>query len=317
MTTTRNATVRSDKPRRILVAGASGFLGQSVVRALARAGYDARGLVRDPLKGDRVRENGGTPVLGDILDTRSLEKAVAGCAGVIHLAANPPDEADLVRVRVDGTHNLAQAARREKAVRLVVGSGYWVYRGQSELIHEDSPVEPRGESQINYDAERAGLEENSAGGLEVLVVRPGMVYGDGSWFRGLAESIRSREYRVVGNGANRWSFVDRWDAGVAFQAVLESGVPGEVYNVVDGQPAPLREFADFVAAELGAPPPPSVAVADAARDLGEVVARHLAADRPTSNGKLRGLGWTPHVTMYREGIPRILREMFSPNRRTP
>src|SRR5208282_2881801 len=310
LTTTDNASVRSGKPRRILVAGASGFLGLSVVRALSRNGYEVRGLVRDALKGDRVRENGGTPMLGDVLDPRSLQKAVAGCSGVIHLAANPPAEGDLARVRVEGTRNLAEAARRERALRLVVGSGYWVYRGQSETIREDSPVEPRGESQINYDAERAGREANSHGGLEVLVVRPGMVYGDGSWFRGLADSIRAKEYRVVGEGKNRWSFIDRWDAGTAFQAVLESGEAGEVYNAVDGHPAPLREFADLVATELGVPPPPSIALEAAQRELGEAVARHLAADRPTSNDKLRGLGWRPQVARYRERVPSLLREMY-------
>ena len=172
-------------------------------------------------------------------------------------------------------------------------------------------MEPRGESRINYDAERAGLETNSPGRLEVLVVRPGMVYGDGSWFRGLAESIRGKEYRVVGDGANRWSFIDRWDVGTAFQAVLESGKPGEVYNAVDGEPAPLREFANFVATELGVPPPPSIPLAAAEREVGEAVARHLAADRPTSNDKLRALGWKPAIARYREGIPSLLREMFS------
>ncbi len=295
------------------MAGASGFLGLSLVRALSRNGYEVRGLVRDSLKRDRVRENGGTPILGDVLDPRSLQKAVAGCWGVIHLAANPPAESDLARVRVEGTRNLADAARRKKAFRLVVGSGYWVYQGQPNLIHESSPVEPRGESQINYDAERAGLEEHSHGSLEVLVVRPGMVYGDGSWFRGLADSIRAKEYRVVGEGANRWSFIDRWDAGTAFQAVLESGKAGEVYNAVDGHPAPLREFVDLVATELGVPPPPSITLEAGQREMGDVVARHLAADRPTSNDKLRGLGWRPRVARYRERVPSLLREMYPRN----
>jgi nucleoside-diphosphate-sugar epimerase len=314
--TTVAPTVPS-RGRRVLVAGASGFLGRSVVRALAEAGYEVRGLVRRSDQGSLVREDGGIPVLGDILDLQSLLRAAAGCSGVFHLAANPSGGGDLTRVRVEGARNLLEAARREGVDRLVIGSGYWVYRGQPEPIREDSPVYPRGESKINFDAERAGLDAAFPGGPEVLVVRPGMVYGNGSWFRGVAEAIRAGEYRVVGGGANRWSFIDRWDAGTAFRAVLESGARGEVYNAVDGHPAPLREFADFVAAELGARPPRAQSVEAAAREMGSAVAHHLAADRPTSNRKLRGLGWKPRVSRYREGVPRVLREMFRTKGMTP
>jgi len=310
MPTADHPPIRSGTVKRVLVAGASGFLGQSVVRAFSSAGYEVRGLVRDPLKAVLVRDSGGTPVVGDVLDERSIRAALPGCSGIIHLAANPPAERDRARVRVEGTRKLVKTAHEEGVPRLVIGSGYWVYRGQPELIREDSPVEPRGESQINYDAERAGLEANSPGKLDVLVVRPGMVYGNGSWFRSMAESIRANEYRLVGTGANRWSFIDRWDAGTAFQAVLESGVAGEVYNAVDGHPAQLREFVDFVAAELGVAPPPSISLLEGERGVGEEVARHLAADRPTSNRKLVGLRWKAKAANYREGIPRLLREMF-------
>lgn len=310
MPTTVASPVRVGKMDRVLVVGASGFLGRSVVRALSRAGHEVRGLVRDPLKGARVTEDGGTPVLGDILDVPSLLMAVSGCSGVIHVAANPPVGEDPTRVRVEGARNLVEVALREGVSRLVIGSGYWVYSGQPGPIGEDSPVDPRGESQINYDAERAGLEANTQDGLEVLAVRPGMVYGNGSWFRYMAESIRVGDYRVVGEGANRWSFIDRWDTGSAFRTVLESGSAGEVYNVVDGHPAPLREFADFVAAELGAPPPRNLALEEAVREMGETVARHLAADRPTSNAKLRELGWRTQYSSYRAGVPGLLREMF-------
>lgn len=316
MPTTAVARGRSRAGKRVLVVGATGFLGRSVVRDFSRAGYDVRGLVRDAAKGPRVQEDGGTPVLGDVLDVRSLEEAASGCFGVIHLAANPPAESDTVRVRVEGTRNIVEVAKRRGVERVVVGSGYWVYRGQSELIDEDSPVDPRGESRINYDAERTGMAANSPGELEVLVVRPGMVYGNGSWFQGVAEAIRSEEYRVVGDGKNRWSFVDRWDAGTAFRTVLESGEAGGVYNVVDGHPATLREFTDFVAKQLGVPPPDSITMDAAVREMGDAVAHHLAADRPASNGKLRRLGWRPRVSSYRDGIPDLLREVFPRDRRT-
>ncbi len=314
--TTADTPDRSRAGKRILVVGASGFLGRSVVRSFSRAGYEVRGLVRDPAKGVRVQEDGGTPVVGDVLNVRSLEKAASGCFGAIHLAANPPSESDTVRVRVEGTRNILEAAGRRGVGRVVIGSGYWVYRGRPELIRENSPVDPRGESRINYDAERAGMEANSPGELDVLAVRPGMVYGNGSWFQDVATAIRSGKYRLVGDGRNRWSFVDRWDAGTAFRTVLESGKAGEVYNVVDGHPATLREFTDFVATELEVPPPVSMTLEAAVGEMGDAVAHHLAADRPTSNDKLSQLGWRARVSSYRDGIPDLLREMFPLDRRT-
>ncbi|MGA8275684.1 MAG: NAD(P)-dependent oxidoreductase [Thermoplasmata archaeon] len=306
----RHPSGPSNPRARVLVVGASGFLGRAVVRSLAEEGFEVHGLARDTAKGERVRESGGIPFVGDILDPPSLRAAAKGCGAAIHLAAHPSRDEDEVRVRVEGTQRLLDAARSEGLTRVVIGSGYWVYPGQPGWITEESPVDPRGEAQANFDAERVGLRANAPGTLDVLVLRPGMVYGDGSWFRSLALSIRSGEYSVVGDGKNRWSFVALPDTASAFARVLASGVPGEIYNVVDGTPAPLREFADFVAVEIGATSPKSVPEAAAAREMDEVVAHHLAADRPTSNQKLLGLGWRPRFSTYREGVPGVLREIF-------
>ncbi|HTT25375.1 MAG TPA: NAD-dependent epimerase/dehydratase family protein [Thermoplasmata archaeon] len=292
------------------MAGASGFLGTSVVRAFAGAGYGVRGLVRDEAKRGIVESAGGTAVVGNVLEPGSLERALPGVTGIIHLAANPAAGEDPRRVRVEGIHNLMAAARKGKVRRVVIGSGYWVYRGQEQPLNEESPLDPQGESRINFETERTGLERGVPAGPEVLVARPGMVYGNGSWFRGMAEQILSREYRVVGDGANRWSFVERWDAGTAFRTIFERGSPRHIYNVVDGHPGAVRGFADFVADQLRVLRPPIVPIPVAARTMGEVVARHLAADRPTSNQRLTALGWHPRFPEYRAGVPGLLEEMF-------
>jgi nucleoside-diphosphate-sugar epimerase len=292
------------------VAGASGFLGRAVVRALADEGLRVHGLVRDTAKGERVRESGGIPFVGDILEPASLREAARGCRAAIHLAAHPSRDEDEARVRVEGTQRLVETARSEGMTRVLVGSGYWVYAGQSDWITEDSAVDPRGESRANFDAERIGLAANTPGTMDVLVLRPGMVYGDGSWFRALALAVRSGEYTLTGDGTNRWSFVALSDTATAYARVLAVGVGGEVYNVVDGSPAPLREFVEFVAAQEGAPAPGERTEAEAAGDVGEDVAHHLAADRPTSNGKLLALGWRPRFPTYRDGIPGVVREIF-------
>ena len=296
--------------RRVLVAGASGFLGRAVVRSFARAGWDVRGLVRRPDQRPAVRALGAEAVLGDVLDPASLYEAAAGCGTIVHLAANPAealeDEAAHRAVRVTGGRHLSEAARRSGARRLVVGSGYWVYADQPGPISEDSPVAPVGEAAINYETERVGL---AAEGCETVVVRPGMVYGDGAWFRPMFEAIRAGQYAVIGAGANPWSFVAVEDAGEGFVVAAERGEAGRVYNLVDGTPAPWGEFARFVAGELGRPPPGRVEPEDAAHRFGPLIARQLSARRAAQADRLRALGWRPRFPRYPEGVRAVLRAL--------
>ncbi len=299
-----------------LVVGAGGFLGSEVVRALAAGGHRVVGLVRDGTKAARVTAAGGTAAVGDVLDQPSLVRAAQGCTNFVHLASAWNDssapEARALEVRVEGARNLARAAGEVGGRRLVVGSGYWIYPDTPGPIDETTPAAPEGESRANHDAETAATEAAREAHAEVLVVRPGMVYGDGAWFRPMAEAIREGSYRVVEGGTNHWSFVALSDTGAAFRAVLESGRAGEVYNVVDGMPATWRDFVRTVAAELGRPPPPSIDRRTAEELYGPIVARHLLANRYLLPERLRALGWRPRFPSYREGIPPLLREMAWP-----
>src|SRR3954452_23824854 len=95
-----------------LVTGASGFLGWHVARVLLERGYRVRALVRN---GSRVSGLDVDTVTGDLRDASSLERAVAGCGLVFHVAADyrlwAKDPSDLYRSNVDGTCNLLSAAR--------------------------------------------------------------------------------------------------------------------------------------------------------------------------------------------------------------
>lgn len=297
----------------ILVAGAGGFLGRAVVRAISEAGHPVRGLITASSKAGAVRTAGGEPVVGSVLELPSVLKASAGCSAIVHVAsthATDPTDVDRVRrVRVEGTTNLVAAARSNRVPRLVVGSGYWVYADQPATILESSPVDPRGESRINYDAERAGLEAASRSDLEVCVVRPGMVYGDGAWFRPVVDSILAGTYRIIGAGTNHWSFVSLPDTGTGFAAVVERGAPSETYNLVDGHPVPWVEFARFVAKQLGKPAPGATPREEAVSVYGAAIAHHLAANRAASSDKLRALGWAPSFPRYEAGVEAVLHDM--------
>lgn len=302
---------------RVLVAGASGFLGRAVVRAIAAGGHEVRGLVRTQEKGAAVVAVGGAPVVGDILSIPSLVEAAQGCEALVHLAATVDSasramgQSVAAKVRVDGAYNLVAAARKVGARRLVVGSGTWLHGDHPGTISESTPAKPTGTSMFNWQAERAALDAHRPGALDVLVVRPGMVYGNGGWFREMVMDIRDRRYRVPGDGANHWSPLHLADCGEAFRTVLEKGKGGEVYLVADEEPVTLRALANFLAEELGVARPETESIEEAAKRWGEPTARHLAANQALSNAKIKTLGWRPKYPRYRLAMPEVVREIGS------
>ncbi len=289
-----------------LVAGAHGFLGLAIVAALAEAGGAPIGLIRHPDHAEAVRRAGGDPIVGDVRDRAAVVRAARGCRGIVHVAsAAGGPEAEARRIRIDGARTLARAAGEVGASRLVVGSGYWVYASTTTILHDDSPLEPRGESRVNLDTEEAAFEA-APPGVEVLVVRPGMVYGDGSWFHGMVDAIRGEGYPLPYPGTNRWSLIERSDAARAFVAVLERGRPRDAYLAVDDAPIEVGELVGLVARHLGRPLPAALSPERLRDAVGPDVAYHLAANRPASNARLRALGWAPTTPDPRVGVPRLL-----------
>lgn len=296
---------------RVLVTGAAGFLGRNVVAALASGPHDVRGLVRSRAQSDRVVARRGTPVVGDLLDPVTVPDAVAGCDMVIHLAQSSSDSlVERRAVRVGGVRNLIAAMAHAGVRRLLVGSGYWVYADNPGTVSEGSPLAPVSLSRINFDTEEAAREHARRGGLEVVVARPGMVYGDGSWFREMVTELRAGSYRYVEPGENYLSPVHEEDAGQAFRRIVEEWHPGETYIVVDDQPATTRGFAESVARRIGAPTPMGIPRDEAERAWGPDLVRLTAASRAASNARLKQLGWRPNYRSFEDGVPAVLAHMI-------
>lgn len=300
---------------KVLVVGASGFLGLSAVRALAAGAHEVVGLVRSEEKGRAVRAAGASPFVGDIQSIPSLVEAGAGCTAFVHAAASATSasreigQSTAAKVRVDGAYNLVAAARKVGGIRLLVVSGTWLMGDHKEPLTEHSPVKPTGKAMFNWQAERAAIEANKPGGLEVVVIRPGMVYGDGSWFAEMVNEIRGGTYRVPGEGANLWSPLHIDDCGAAIRAVLERGKPGEAYLAADDEPMAVRAFADLIADAAGAPRPALMSMDEAVSKHGAPTAAHLAANQAVVNTKLKELGWAPHYPRARDCLPAVVRAM--------
>ncbi len=300
---------------RAFVAGASGFLGSSVTQALVREGFEVRGLCHSPGGRDRVSAAGGAPVQGDITDLPAMSRAMHGCDLVVHAASAPFAEgsadplAGMRTVRVRGGRTLIDAALENRVPRYLAISGYWVYGAQPGTFSESAPKSPRSLAEVNFKVEEQARRVNDSGRLAAVVAQPGMVYGDGSWFREMVTEIRSGRFQQIGPGENHWSLVDVSDAGRALALLGRQGGSGEDYLVVDDHPVPVRELVRTLADLLKVPAPSGMPLPRAEELLGRDLARLNANDQRASNAKLRRLGWVPRYPSYEEGVRAVIAQM--------
>jgi nucleoside-diphosphate-sugar epimerase len=305
---------------RVFVAGASGAIGRPLVPRLVAAGHDVTGTTRSEERAEPIRAAGTRTVICDALDADALRAAVVEATPevVVHeLTAlphrfNPRDKqmyAPTNRVRREGTGNLIAAAQVAGARRIVCQSIAFAYAPgeRPEVKDEDAPLAleaplPFGETvQALDEMERA---VTGAAGLEGLVLRYGWFYGPGTYFAddgSLARDVRRRRLPVIGKGIGLYSFVHVDDAASATVAAVERGAPG-VYNVVDDEPAPQREWLPVYAEAIGAKKPRRVPVWVARLAMGKI-ATMADVQAGASNAKAkRELGWEPRWPSWREGF---------------
>jgi len=307
---------------RVFVAGASGAIGRALVPRLVEAGHDVVAMTRTPAKEAGLRDAGAEPVVADALDAAGIRAAVKGAEPdvvVDQLTAIPPrlnprrlerDFALTNRLRIEGTDHLVSAARAARAKRLVAQSfAGWPYAPTGSAIKgEDDPLDPNPAAGFRamLDAirhlERAVL---SAEDLEGVVLRYGPFYGPGTSIGmggSIVEDVRRRRFPVVGNGGAVWSFIHVDDAARATVAAIEGGDPG-IYNVVDDDPAPVREWLPALAAAIGAKPPRRVPALVARLAVGDAGVAMMTEARGASNAKARReLRWAPRHASWREGF---------------
>ena len=301
---------------RVFLAGATGAVGRRLVPQLVDAGHDVVATTRTELKAKVLEHLGAEPVVLDALDAAAVGEAVAHAEpdAVVHQMTALAGQSDLKhfdrtfaqtnRLRTVGTDNLLAAARAAGARRFVAQSfaGWPSGRGAGGLSTEDDPFDP---APPKHQRESLAAIEHleravMAAPLDGVVLRYGLLYGPGAsedWL----ELLRKRRMPIVGAGGGIWSMTHVDDAAAAAVAAL-TGPPG-VYNVVDDEPAPVREILPELAAAISARPPAKVPVWLARLLAGEVGVSMMTQVRGASNAKaVRELGWTPRWPTWREGF---------------
>ena len=302
---------------RVFVAGATGAVGKRLVPMLVARGHHVTGTTTSERSTDAIRALGAEPVVVDGLDAGGVGHAVARAEpdAIIHqmtaLSGTPDFRhfdrwfARTNRLRTEGTANLLAAAKATGVKRFVAQSftgwsnartGSWIKTEDDPL--DDSPVTEQSETlaAIKY-LERVVLEAP----LEGIVVRYGGLYGPGA-SKAFEEVLRRRMFPIIGSGAGIVSSTHIDDAAGGTLAALERGRRG-IYNIVDDEPAPTREFIPSIAEALGAPAPLRIPAWLGRLLAGNVAVTMMTEGRGSSNAKAkRELGWQPIWPSWRDGF---------------
>jgi len=276
-----------------LVTGATGFVGSHVARVLQEKGSELRLLVRSNSDPKNIQSLKAERVVGDLRDPASLERAVAGCDVVFHVAADyrlwVKDPEQMYRSNVEGTRSLLQAARKNRVRRVIYTSSVATmgFTGNGQPADEDSPVSL--DRMIGHYKKSKFMAEQvamTAGGegMEVVVVNPTTPVGEQDikptpTGRIVVDFLKKKFPAYVDTGLN---LVDVDQCARGHVAALERGKGGERY-ILGGENLTLKQILDKLAALTGLPSPKvrvPYAVALAAGVGDEVVTGRMLGREP-------------------------------------
>jgi nucleoside-diphosphate-sugar epimerase len=313
---------------RVFIAGATGALGTHLVPQLVAHGHQVVGMTRSESKRDALKALGAEPAVADALDPDSVARVVAESEPevIVHQLTALSGEMDLRhfdryfaltnRLRTEGTDHLL-AAGRAVGVRRFVAQSYagWPFARIGGLVKEESdPLDPDPPEAMQEALEAIRYLEKAVTGITWgvgIVLRYGGFYGPGTALSrdpeaSATRTVRERKFPVVGDGGGVWSFVHIEDAAAATVAAVERG-SGGIYNVVDDEPAPVREWLPALAQALGAKPPWHLPRWLGRLAAGEAATVMMTEARGASNAKAkRELGWRLRYPSWRQGFEKGL-----------
>ena len=246
---------------KVLVTGATGFIGRHLVQRLLREGYRLRALVRLETDSGWLDAHGVEVVRGDVCNAHVVECVVGGCQVIYHLAARTSHGNQSVKdtypVNVEGTANVARAALKAGVHRLVLASTTGVYGfTPNREINELTKVNPYSAYTISkVQAERLVLSHHERDGLPVVIARITSVFGPGykTWIP-LFQAIAAGQFRMLGSGDNYRHPGEVSDIVEGlFLCGTVKGIEGRTYLFAGNEPILLRDMIQLIQGELRAP----------------------------------------------------------------
>jgi nucleoside-diphosphate-sugar epimerase len=282
-------------PMRILVTGASGWIGSASVAELLAAGHHVLGLARTDEAAAKVAQLGAEVVRGTLDDVDGLRAAAARAEGVVHLGYNHDFSQMSAAAQTDRAAIEAFAQVLEgSGGPLLIASGTLGLAAAGGIATERDAANPAVHPRVANAGYTQGLAER---GIRSIVVRfAPTVHGSGGdhgFVSVLARIAREKAVSAyIGDGLNRWPAVHRLDAGKLVQLAIDQAAPGAVLHAVAEEGIATRDIAGALGKYLEVPV--TSLAADRAREHFDWLGMFFGADAPASSALTRELlGWAP------------------------
>jgi nucleoside-diphosphate-sugar epimerase len=276
---------------KVVLTGATGFIGSHVLADLHKHGHEVTALVRDDAQAAAVAVRGARPAVADLYDRSAVARLLSGADGAIH-TASPGDatSADLDSAVADAVID-AFAGTGKPYLQI---SGLWIY-GANPSITETSDFSAPALVSWKEPIERRVL---GAAGLRGVVIVSSVAYGDGG---GAIPGLLLGSPRddaghliMLGTGQQHWSTVHAADLADFFRRVLEDDAARGRYVIGNGANPTVAELTAAAAVAVGAPGAVPGSDDEARARLGDYFAEVLLLDQGTDAARARAeLGWYP------------------------
>jgi nucleoside-diphosphate-sugar epimerase len=300
----------------VFVTGGSGFIGQAFIQRAVADGYQVQALVRSAASAATVERLQAQPIQGNLLVAGAWQQTAAQAEYIVHLAqpltfGGRVTKARALAYRTDRLQMEATlfgvlSPQIVKRIVYVGGTSYYGQQGK-DFKDESATPNPRGWGPYIVEA-LAALKTYVQRGLPIVEAFPGGVYGVGSWYITVLESLYAgkRLVGLTGRSETYSSSIHVEDCAAAILHLLRHGSVGERYFLVDDRPNTNYELAQLSAQALGVPLKTLLVPPLLARLLiGPVITDSLLYENRLSNAKLHSTGFQFQFPTLEQGIPDI------------
>jgi nucleoside-diphosphate-sugar epimerase len=296
--------------RRVLVTGASGFIGSNLIKELIKRGFLINALIDKDLGSlNEIYSQNKEKIIiikGDILCRDKIKESLKDVKIVFHLAGissmqefidNPEYS---FKVNVEGTKNLIELSQTHNLEKIILASSSLIYENSSKKISENGKIQLKSPySKSKREAELIALKAYEQNGWPVLITRLFNVYGERQSLKAviprmIQSAIEGKEILVNCSIEKDFTYIS--DAVDALIKLSETNLSGEIINIGKGEPTSLYTISEILKDKLGA----------------DLNIKYLNQDKPKEificdNSKLKKLiDWTPRVNIE-EGIKKTIK----------